>query len=53
MIWLPFMVLGLLLDILGVWLLASPLLKIDLRNKENLEKKTKELVAEYQKVKNH
>jgi len=46
------MIFGLVLDIVGVWLLASPLLKIDLRGSENLVKKTKEAKEEHERVKN-
>ena len=35
--WLYVMIVGLGLDILGVWMLVSPLLKVDLRNKKTLK----------------
>lgn len=49
--WLYVMIFGLGLDIVGVWMLASPLLKIDLRHKETIDKKTKDALEEYQRVK--
>ena len=49
--WLYVMIVGLGLDILGVWMLVSPLLKVDLRNKKTLEKQTKDAMEEYARVK--
>lgn len=51
MIWLPIMIFGLVLDIIGIWLLASPLLKINLKHKEIIDKKTENALKEYQRVK--
>lgn len=45
------MLVGLCLDIIGVWLLAEPILRINLRHKSDLEKLTREAVDEYKRVK--
>jgi len=45
------MLTGLAMDIIGVWMLAGPLLKVDLTKKGILEKRTKEAIEEFQKVK--
>jgi len=49
--WLLVMLIGLGLDIIGVLLLAEPILRIDLRNKSHLEKLTREAIEEYKRVK--
>jgi hypothetical protein len=46
------MIIGLGMDIYGVWMLASPLLRVELGNKKALEKQVKDAVEEYEKVKN-
>lgn len=50
--WFYIMSVGLAMDIIGIWMLAGPLLNINLKNKSNLEKKVKEAVEEYERVKN-
>ncbi|MGQ0791767.1 MAG: hypothetical protein ACT4NJ_06050 [Nitrosopumilaceae archaeon] len=50
--WIYVMLIGLGMDIFGVWMLASPLLRINLGNKKTLEKQAKDATEEYEKVKN-
>jgi len=49
--WIYLMVIGLGLDIAGVWMLVRPLLKIDLIKYKTVEKKTGDRLDEWLKVK--
>ncbi len=49
--WLYLMLIGLGMDIVGVWMLAGPILNISLKNKSTLEKQTEDAVKEYERVK--
>jgi len=48
-IWLTFVVLGLFLDILGIWILAGPLLRIVFKNEDDWNKRVQLAKDEYQK----
>jgi len=47
--WLVFMVFGLLLDILGIWIIARPLLRKVFENEEGWNKRVQEANANYEK----
>ncbi len=49
--WFYVMILGLAMDIIGVWMLVGPLLNVNLRHKSNLEKNTQDAIKEYERVK--
>jgi len=49
--WLTFIVLGLFLDILGIWILAGPLLRIVFKNEEGWNKRVQLAKDEYEKEK--
>lgn len=49
--WLYLMLAGLGMDIVGVWMLAGPILNISLKNKSTLEKQTADAIKEYKRVK--
>ena len=46
-VWLFYVILGLLLDIIGIWILAKPLLRIVFRNEEGWNKRLQEILDEY------
>jgi len=47
-VWLFYVVLGLVLDIFGIWILAKPLLGIVFTNEEGWNKRLKEILDDYQ-----
>jgi len=49
--WLTFIVLGLFLDILGIWILAGPLLRIVFKNEEGWNKRVQLAKDAYEKEK--
>ena len=49
--WLSFIVFGLFLDILGIWILAGPLLKIVFKNREGWNKRVQLAKDAYEKEK--
>ena len=48
--WIHWMILGLGIDIGGIWMLASPLLKVDLKHKKIVDDKTAEALKEEQEA---
>jgi hypothetical protein len=49
--WFYVMIVGLAMDIIGVWMLVGPLLNVNLRHKSSLEKNTQDAIKEYERVK--
>jgi len=49
--WVWLMGIGLVLDIIGIWLLASPLLKIDLTKYDTIKSKTQKRLDEWLRLK--